>query len=116
MTFSTRYWQKRKLLLIIHESSFLPNRHQSFPVWKSMKSLGRGRAPGDACPSLRDATVTHNPCDGLRPVTRFGGSTDQTRARRRSAVSDCRSNSISERTASIAFLIAAPSSRSFSDK
>jgi hypothetical protein len=31
MTFSTRYWQKRELLLIIHESSFLPNSYQSFP-------------------------------------------------------------------------------------
>ena len=46
-------------------------------------------------------------------MTRFGGSTDQTRARLRSAVSDRSSNTMSEITPAIVFLIAAPLSRSF---
>ena len=29
-----------------------------------MKSLGRAEHPGDAYPSLRDATVTRTPCNG----------------------------------------------------
>ena len=88
---------------------------------RSLKSFGRSRSRSlyDVRPSLSAATgaaVTRNVESTLRPVTRFVGPADQTRARLRSAVSDCTSNSISERTASIAFLIAEPLSRSSSDK
>jgi hypothetical protein len=47
---------------------------------------------------------------------RFVGSTDQTRAHVRAAISDRSSNTMSESTPSIAVLIAAPSSRSSSAK
>jgi hypothetical protein len=69
--------------------AFLPDSRPILSLVRcnSMKSLSRGRHPGDACPSLRDAAVTRTRAMAPRPVTRLGGSTDQTLARWRSVFS-----------------------------
>jgi hypothetical protein len=54
---SMRYQQKRKLFLIIHESSFRAKQPPMPPLWRSPKSFGpnRGYIPGAAFPSERAA-------------------------------------------------------------
>jgi hypothetical protein len=44
------FWQKRKILLIIHDRAFLPEQPPIRSMWKSMKSFGRN---GSSTPVTR---------------------------------------------------------------
>jgi hypothetical protein len=78
---STGYWQKRKLLLIIHESSFPPKQQPMPLLWEVNEETAT--QPSDARPSPSAAivaAVTRNPwnrsptCDAFRRIDRSDAS------------------------------------------